>query len=178
MKMANLCVPTVYNFDPKLFASNEPITANSNLTVNDAYTIWVDAVNTIKNDVLQYLNAHLNGDTTSKQNAVASINSKLQNFVQQTTQLYNLNNLRVVMRNPDGVPRAGASTIPNDPMLTQTQLRTPDIQAQVLKKGFVSTTKTSSSTSQFETQFSKALDSFNPCSDTLAAHTFSIYITK
>lgn len=175
--MVNACKPTVYNFDPKLFESDELVIATPNLTIEDVHEIWVAAATLIKNDVLQYLNADINGDSVAKKTAIASINVKLQKYVQQLKCQYNNTDFRIIMRNPDGSPRAGGSTIPNDKGLTETQLRTPDIQAQVLSNGFVSTTKTSSTTSQFETQFSKALDSFNPCSDTLASHTLSLYIS-
>jgi len=175
--MVNACKPTVYNFDPKLFESNEPVVANSNLTIEDIHEIWVAAATLIKKDVLQYLNADLTGDSQSKQQAIASINSKLHQYIKQLKCQYNNMNFRIIMRNPDGSLRAGGSTIPNDKGLTETQLRTPDIQAQILSNGFVSTTKTLSTTSQFETLFSKALDSFNPCSDTLASHTLSLYIS-
>lgn len=175
--MVNACKPTVYNFDPKLFESNEPVIATPNLTIEDVHEIWVVAATLIKHDVLKYLNSDINGDSVGKKTAIASINVKLQKYVQQLKCQYNNTDFRIIMRNPDGSPRAGGSTIPNDKGLTETQLRTPDIQAQVLSNGFVSTTKTSSTTSKFETQFSKALDSFNPCSDTLASHTLSLYIS-
>lgn len=171
------CVPTVYNFDPKLFESDENVVANSKLTIEEVYNIWVATATLIKNDVLQYLNSYLNGDSQSKQKAIASINLKLNKYVQQLKCQYNNTDFRIIMRNADGTPRAGASTIADDKALTETQLRTPDIHAQVLSNGFVSTTKASSTTSKFETQFSKALDSFNPCSDTLASHTLSLYIS-